>query len=420
MSDPTPAPRGISRRQLITTGATGLTGLYLAGCGSSKSGATGGASGSSKSGPGGLAIARPDNPITLPLYPGNKAIKSGLKPEAGPLQVYNWADDLNPETIKDFERKYSVKVQVSTFASLDEAMAKIASRDVQFDIFYPELTVLEPLVAGKLIQPLNMSYVPNVSNVWSSLRDPWYDKGLRYTVPYTVYTTGLAWRADKLPSFSPTNYSNPWSSLWHKGPSISGNVAALDDTREGLVLGLLRNGVTDVNTGNPAQLAAAKSALQGLVKSANLKFNTNEYQTLTDGSIWLQQAWSGDIAAAPGYLPKGTPPSVLKYWWPSDGRGPINNETMAVLHGAKNPVLAHLWINHFLDPSEAFKHFAFTGYQIALKQVTPEAVVAHRLVPPNLKTTLVRDSQFKQGYIEAPLSQSQQALWQQNWSAVKV
>ena len=63
----------------------------------------------------------------------------------------------------------------------------------------------------------------------------------------------------------------------------------------------VRNGVTDVNTENPKELNAAKQALIQLINSSNLKFDTNEYQHLADGSLWLHQAWSGDMAATPSY-----------------------------------------------------------------------------------------------------------------------
>jgi spermidine/putrescine-binding protein len=45
--------------------------------------------------------------------------------------------------------------------------------------------------------------------VWSSLQSPWYDQESRYTVPYTVYTTGIGWRADKLPGFNPDKPAGP-------------------------------------------------------------------------------------------------------------------------------------------------------------------------------------------------------------------
>jgi spermidine/putrescine transport system substrate-binding protein len=429
--EPGPAAGSTRRRFIVRAGAAaaGLTvpGL-LAACGTTAPVAPGTSAGSSSGsassaaslGPGGLALARPNHPVTLPLYADNKAIASGLKPEPGPLQFYNWNEYINPDVIKAFQRKYNVKVQVSTFTTIDEAVAKIASGQVQFDVFVPELVHLERLAVGKVLQPLNLSYIPNLKkNVWPSLNSPWYDVGAHYTVPYTIYTTGIGWRTDKLPGFSPAKYANPWTALWQEGPKISGRVGMLDDQHEGLTMGLLRDGVTDVNTESQSAVAGAQKALTQLVSAANLKFDTNEYQHLADGSLWLHQAWSGDMAAAPSYAPKGVHPSAFGYWWPTDGRGPIDNDTMAVLKGAKNPVLAHLFLNHVLDESEAFKNYSYVFYQQPLNAMTPEAVVKKGLVAPNLRTTLIREGQFKSGYVQGPLSQQGETIWQNAWAAVK-
>ena len=144
---------------------------------------------------------------------------------------------------------------------------------------------------------------------------------------------------------------------------ISGKVAMLDDQREGLAFGLLRNGITDVNTGKKDQVEGAKQAIQELIDKVNLRFYTNDYQHIADGSIWLHQAWGGDMTAIGYYLPKGTPVTAVSYWWPQDGRGLMGNDTMAVLKGAPHPVLAHLFLDHVLDTEEAFLNMEFTGYQ---------------------------------------------------------
>src|SRR6201996_9257200 len=239
-------------------------------------------------GPGGLPLARPNVPVSLPIYADNPAIKSGLKPEKGPLQLYNWEEYINPTVINAFQKKYGVKVQISTFTTIDEAVAKIESGDVQFDVFVPELVYLERLVVGKLLAPLNLDYIPNLeANVWP-----------------TLYTTGIGWRTDYLPHFNPDKLAKPWSALWTEGPHISGKVGMLDDQHEGLTMGLLHNGVTDVNTSNAKDILAAQKSIQQLIGSANLKFDTNEYEHLADGSLWLHQAWSGDMAVTPEYAPK--------------------------------------------------------------------------------------------------------------------
>jgi len=414
-----------SRRTFIKRAGAAAAALsvpgVLAACGTTSptgGGATTGAA--AELGPGGLPLARLDHPVTLPIYADNKAIASGLAPEKGPLQFYNWIEYINLDVVHAFEKKYNVKVQISTFNTIDEAVAKLSSGEVQYDVFVPEPTFIERLVVGKILQPLNLSYIPNLkANVWPSLGSPWYDIGSQYTVPYTIYTTGIGWRADKLPGFNPANLANPWTALWSEGPKISGKVGLLDDQHEGLAMGLLHNGVTDVNTDNAADLNAAKNALTQLVNSANLKFDTNEYQHLADGSMWLHQAWSGDMAAAPSYAPKGTPASVFRYWWPADGRGPINNDTFAVVRGAKSPVLAHLFLNHLLDAGQAFLNFTFNYYQQPLTAMTPESLVKRGLIPPNLDTTIIREPQFANGLVQGPLSEKGEVLWENAWAAVK-
>ena len=62
----------------------------------------------------------------------------------------------------------------------------------------PRTSTLYKLIDSGLIQPLNKSYLTNIGNVVAALRDPYYDKGGVYTVPYTVFGTGIGYRADRV------------------------------------------------------------------------------------------------------------------------------------------------------------------------------------------------------------------------------
>lgn len=412
--------KSVKRRTFLKRGAATVAGLSAASliqaCGS-----TGAASSKGGNlGPGGLPLARPNQPVKLPIYSGNQPVASGKSVEKGPLQIYMSPDYLNPAVIKDFEKLYRVSVQSTPYETMTEAIAKIASGGAQFDLLVPEPFYLEQLVVGKLLQPLNLSYLPNLKqNVWTALVSPWYDVGSRYTVPYTVYTTGIGWRSDKLPGFNPAKLANPWDALWRIGPKISGLVGILDDQRYGMVLGLLRDGVIDVNSEDSRQLTAAQNALISLVKKTNLKIDTNYYQGIADGTIWLHQAWSGDMALAPSFAPAGTSGSVLQYWWPADGRGPVEIDPWAVVHGAQNPVLAHHFMNYLLDTTVAFKNFNYTGYQQPIHAMTPEAMIERKVIPPNLRDTLIHEAQFTNGLGVGALSENGQLLWQNAWAAVK-
>ncbi|HEX9033701.1 MAG TPA: extracellular solute-binding protein, partial [Streptosporangiaceae bacterium] len=263
-ADSTPAIPGVSRRSFLRSGvgagglaALGAGGLgsLLAACGSSPGPGAPGGTGRS----GAIALPRPNNPVTWPLFSDNKAIASGLQPEKNAtLKIYNWVAYINEKVIKDFCKKYNCSYQLSTFNNMDEAMTKLRSGQVNFDIFFPTIDVMGQLVEGKLIQPLNHGYIPNIAQAWPDFSNPFYDGKWQYTVPYTIYTTGIAWRKDFVHE-NPYTMANPWAMPWQG--KYKDKVAILDDAREGISLALMKAGIFDLNTTNPAQISAAGQSL---------------------------------------------------------------------------------------------------------------------------------------------------------------
>ncbi|HET7173445.1 MAG TPA: spermidine/putrescine ABC transporter substrate-binding protein [Nocardioidaceae bacterium] len=402
----------ISRRDLLK-GAAGVgaaMGLssVLAACGA---GASGKPTASLPS-----DLARPNHPVKWPIYSADKPIASGLSPERNAtLKLYNWTAYINKKVVKNFEKKYNCTVQITTFNTMDEALAKLQTGQLDFDVFIPTVDVLGPLIESKQLRPLNHSYIPNITQAWKEFQNPFYDQGWRYTVPYTIYTTGIAWRKDKVAG-EPSDMSNPWAFPWQG--KYKGRVAILDDYRESMSLGLLKNGITNLNTTDVSQLTAAKKSLLKLAALTDVHIDNNDWRNVPSGQIWIHHAWSGDMAAAEYYMPKGTPVSVVGYWFPSDGKGPVANDTMAVLAGGQNPVLAHLFLNYFLDLHNALENIGWNGYMQPLNKVTPALLIKEQILPKALSSTVVRESDFNTGLQELELPASARAVWQQDWLEV--
>jgi spermidine/putrescine transport system substrate-binding protein len=402
---------GMSRRTfLAAAAATGLAGV--AGC--SSSGGSNASSTTTSTEP--LALPRPNNPVTWPLYSSNTAIADGLEPEHNAtLKVYNWVAYINQKDLDAFGKKYNCKVELTTFNTMTEAIAKLRSGQFDFDVFVPTVDVLGQLVSAKLIRPLNHSYIPNISQAWPQFTNPFYDGLWQYTVPYTIYTTGIAWRKDHVPE-DPYTMANAWAMPWQA--KYKGKVAILDDYRESLALGLLKNGITDLNTTSTAQLQVATNSLLQLDRLVNLHIDNNDYSNVPSGQIWIHHAWSGDMAAAAGYMPKGTPVDVVGYWFPTDGKGPVGNDTLTVLSGGNNPVLAHLFLNYMLDLPNVLENISYNGYMQPINGVTPDVLVAQGILPPSLTSTVVLPSYFDVGFRELELAPAVDAEWEQSWLRV--
>jgi spermidine/putrescine transport system substrate-binding protein len=411
-----PWNRQMSRRDMLKATAGGaIAAQLLAACGGDNG--TGG-SGSA----GGVTIGTPSDPVEQPLFDDNPMIESGLEPEAGPLRIYNWADYLWVRVLKDFEKEYGVEVELSTFYNLEEATRKMRTAEVQYDVFFPTAEVIPKFVAGKLLQPLNHDYIPNLKkNIIERMANPYYDQGSRYTVPYAIYQTGIGWRTDMVPD-DLAAMDNPWQAF--QNPDYKNIAGMYDDYRETIGAGMYMNGINAINSGDPEALEAAKNTLIELIDLVNIRYTIDgAYAKMPEGKFGLHHAWSGDMVGAQYYFPKGGDPSVLRFLWPPkanpDVGGYISNDSMAIVAGAQNPVLAHHFLNFMLSNKYAMKNFGWTGYQPPLKSLNPESLVTDEWVPEALSTAVIVEDDFDLGQSPVQLTSEEDAAWLDAWSQIQ-
>ena len=358
----------------------------------------------------------PGRPVTWPISAANKPIADGLLAEQdATLAIYTWPGRIAAECLDKFSRKHGCQVKVTTFGSMHEAIATMTTRPTRFDVFLGvPITMLGTLIGSNLIQPLNHSYVPNISQVWQQFTDPFYDQNWQYTVPYTIYTTGIGWRKD-LVNADPYSVLNGWELLWR--PEYSGHVAILDDYREGISLGLLAGSITNLNTADPLLLDNAAQSLAKLGTLAHPKLSNTAFSDLAAGTTWMQHAWSGQVVAAARNLPPGTPDDVIGYWFPPSGAGPVANDTIAIPRSAQNPVLAHLFMNFMLDTPNAITNARGIGYLQPVTWMTPKRLVQHDVLPATLLSTVVLENDFYRSLKELPLLSAADMLWEQAWQS---
>jgi spermidine/putrescine transport system substrate-binding protein len=395
-------------------GRSAALGAFLAAGGPALLAACGGDDDStSSSGTPKVKLSRPDDPATLPLFDDVPAIADGKSPEKGTLKLFNYADYINPDVVKAFEKQTGSKVEITTFATMSEAVERLHAGRADFDVFFPTPDVIGKVVAGKLLQPLNKSYLPNLKNVWPSLQDPFYDKGARYSVPYTTYTTGIAYRRDRVDK-EPSALDNGYDILWDS--AYRGKTFILNDNREALGMALLRQGNTDVNTEDAATIEKARADLVALDKAVDVKLGIEAYTKIPEGSATVHQAWSGDAVNAQYYLPKGEKADVIGYWYPRDTGGVIGSDTIAIPRSAQHPVLAHHFLDFMLQTDNAIENYSWLGYQPPQTSLDPDKVIADGYVPKHLADAIVRQEDFDRGVQLLQLSRAGEQVWDSAWS----
>jgi spermidine/putrescine transport system substrate-binding protein len=330
----------------------------------------------------------------------------------GTLRIYQWRNYLSDDVVRSFTRRFAaddVDVDVRSFTTMAEAIERLRGPDGDFDIFFPTIDALPGLVGSGVLRPLTHELLPNLANLWPFFLGgdgPFYDPGLRTTVPYTVYSTGIGWRRDLVPaSDAPTRLANPYDAYWN--PRFRGAVGIYDDYREALAMALLHRG-DDPNTGEPASVAAAVEDLIAMARAVDVEVSDEgAYHELQTGEYAVQQSWSGDLLSAKRFgAVAADDAGAVAFTWPRGGI--VGCDLTAICTRGRNPVLAHAFLNHLLDVGVAFENFRWNGYQPPVGDDPPQ-------VPDALSDAILGPDDLSLGRFLRPLSPEVDARWRVGW-----
>jgi spermidine/putrescine transport system substrate-binding protein len=348
----------------------------------------------------------------LPIHADNLPVDAGARVERGAtLRVYQWRNYLADDVLDSFARRYAssdVSVDVESFTTMAEAAERLRRSGADFDVFFPTIDALAELVGERLLLPLTHELVPNLSNLWpyfSENDEPFYDAGQRYSVPYTVYSTGIGWRRDLVPENDrPDHLDNPYDAFWNE--RYRGSVGIYDDYREAISMALLRRG-EDPNTGDEGSIGRAVDDLVTLADEVDVEVSVEgAYHELQTGEYAFQQSWSGDLLSAKRFGSVAADAGFVAYTWPRGGI--VGCDLTSICSKGRNPVLAHAFLDHLLDVGVAMQNFHWNGYQ---PPVGDEPPAASRY----LRDAILHPDDLTGGRFLRPLGPRADARWRVGW-----
>jgi spermidine/putrescine transport system substrate-binding protein len=267
--------------------------------------------------------------------------------QAETLHLYTWADYISPEVVKKFEKQHGCEVVIDTFDSNEAMYAKLKAGATGYDVVFPTTYMIQVMQAEGMLQSLDHGKLPNLPNIDPEVLAKVIDQKMEHSVPYTFAYATLAIRKDKVKDAEPS-----WS-LFDRA-SLKGRMTMLDDMRESIGAALKFLGYS-INTRDDAQLAAAQDVL--IRWKQNLARYDNEgYKAGIDSSEFhLVHGYSGDLFQVQLENPK------VEIVIPREGVT-IGSDEIVIPKSAKQPALAHAFINFVLDPEIAAENMEWMGY----------------------------------------------------------
>jgi spermidine/putrescine-binding protein len=320
-----------SRRTFMRTMAFASAAGFVAACGGS----------SSKSGTGSSGSTTP------PTF--------SSKPEAKTLNFYNWTDYIADDTIPNFQKETGIKVTYDNYSSNDELFNKLSAGSTGYDIIVPTDATLVKMKHAGLVEPLDLTLIPNVKNLDPRFRTAAYDPGNQYSIPWQWGTTGIGYDKTKVDG----NVTD-WDAF--ELPAVKGKSSYLDEARDAFAMALFAL-KKDPNTSNDGDLDAAKQYLIDLKKK--IKQITSDYQDpLKSGELLMAQAYSGDVFTIQADNKN------IEYIIPTSGAFSWV-DSMAIPKGAGHPKNAEAFMNYILEPKVGAALTNFVNYGSPNKAAEP-------------------------------------------------
>jgi len=255
-------------------------------------------------------------------------------------------------------------------------------------------------------QELNHDNLPNLANLNPALRDPDFDKGRKFTVPWQGGFAGIAWNKEAIPG-GLTSISDLWD------PSLKGRIGVLSEMRDTMGCIMLENGTDIAGDWGDDEYTAAIDILREQVENGQVRnIKGNSYlEDLKSEDTLAAIVWSGDITVI-----NAEAGDKWEFALPSAG-GTLWNDNFLVPIGSPRKTNAETLINYYYEPEVAAEVAAWVNYitpvvgaKEAAAAIDPE-LAENQLIFPNEET-------LQQAHIFRSLSGTEEQKYQAQFQSI--
>ncbi len=277
--------------------------------------------------------------------------------EGQTLYLYNWGEYTGENIIRDFEEETGATVVQESFDSNEQMYIKVANQE-PYDVLVPSDYMIERLIEENLLQKLDKSKLTCMDKLADAVKGLPYDPKNEYSVPYFWGTVGIVYDKTKVEV----------RDLDAEGFGIfldekyKGEVYLYDSERDSFMMALKALGYS-MNTTNEKEIQDAYNWLVQCVETMDAEIVTDEIiDNMAQGRKALGIMYSGDAT----YVMEEN--ENMGYYMPETGTN-LWSDAMVIPKNAKNPELAHAFINYASDYEGAYDNSSYVGYTSANQEV---------------------------------------------------
>ncbi|MGD9917415.1 MAG: PotD/PotF family extracellular solute-binding protein [Paenirhodobacter sp.] len=265
-----------------------------------------------------------------------------------------WPNYHDPDNFAIFQKDTGAAVQVNVFGSNEEMLAKLQAGGSGWDVFVPTNYTITTYVEAGLIEPLDLSKLPNYDAAAFEARfaDAGTVDGKLYAVPKNWGTTGMSWDSSK----SKAPFTS-WKEFFDVTMTDFSGRTIVHDYQLTTIGNALKYFGYSFNSVDPKELADAEKLL--IEVKPHLFAITSDYQPpMRNGDAWLTMCWTGE-----GKQMNRDMPEIL-FALGKEG-GEIWSDYYAIPKSAPHRDAAYALINFLIDPAVNAREAMAHGFPVA-------------------------------------------------------
>ncbi|MCY1127657.1 spermidine/putrescine ABC transporter substrate-binding protein [Frigidibacter sp. RF13] len=292
------------------------------------------------------------------------------------VSLCTWPNYHDPANFEAFTAATGAAVDVSVFGSNEEMLAKLQAGSTGWDVFVPTNYTITTYVSLDLIQPIDLSRIPNFD---AGAFNPRFAEagtvdGKVYALSKDWGTTGFAVNTSHLGDLAkPTS----WKEFWDMTRAEFTGRTMVHDYQLTTIGNALKYYGYSFNSVDANELADAERLLLD-AKPHLFAINSDYQPSMRSGDAWMTVCWTGDGKQLNRDMPE------IEYVLGKEG-GEIWSDFYAIPKDAPHLDAAYALINFLLDPAVNEREQMFHGYPTADTRVDallPPEVLADPILYP--------------------------------------
>jgi putrescine transport system substrate-binding protein len=284
---------------------------------------------------------------------GDQASDTSAAGEEKVLHVYNWADYIGENTIRDFEARTGIKVIYDVYDSNEVLATKLLTGNSGYDIVVPGGGLAYRLGQAGVLKPLDKSKLAHLSNMDPRIMQivTVNDPGNEHALPYLWGTTGIGYNPDQVEKVLGTRTIDSLAAVFD--PAIASKLATcgitmLDEPADMFSLAFIYLGL-DSNSQRPEDRVAAEQLLKKTRPFVRSYHSSQYVNDLANGEVCVSLGWSGGVQQARARGAQAEKPVEVVYVIPKEG-APVWFDMIAIPVDAPHPENAYAFLDYLMEP----------------------------------------------------------------------